>query len=383
MKKEEKKIFWGFLPFDYRVSEALFSRMSEKGWMVKSVSPYIAVFEQDEPKKRTFAACVYGGQEIGEKGRTKYIEQGKKLGWKHACDYDRYFWFWTPGETALSEKPVSDETRLFGSAVWRKELYALILIVLAVGFGAVKLYNLSYTSFVTFSEFARLSLAYIFAPLLLLCGGSILIWALVRRAKLKNGTPLPVPDERNARLRRALIFGPVFLFFGLLVLAVILDACTGYAKTILLISPIAVVACVALIIRALKKRGRAAIIGRLVIVIAIVVCIAVYAIGNFKTFSSSLPEGADVATLSELDGEHALKRASYVHTASPAVELHFIYKEIAEDGASANTEYFRCRNAFFADQIEACIRKALEKVETPYTLTRDSNTIVYKELKAE
>ena len=137
MKKEEKKIFWGFLPFDYRVSEALFSRMSEKGWMVKSVSPYIAVFEQDEPKKRTFAACVYGGQEIGEKGRTKYIEQGKKLGWKHACDYDRYFWFWTPGETALSEKPVSDETRLFGSAVWRKELYALILIVLAVGFGAV------------------------------------------------------------------------------------------------------------------------------------------------------------------------------------------------------------------------------------------------------
>ncbi len=383
MKKEEKKLFWGFLPFDYRVGEALFSRMAAKGWMVKSVSPYIAVFEADEPKTRRYYARIFDKEDISEKSRSKYLEQAKKEGLRFACDYDRYYWFYTNGEEdrKKTEAPGSDEKRLFGSAVWRKEIYALILLVLAVGFGAIKLYNLSYTSFITYSEFSRLMLLPLFAPLIILFGAYILIWALGCRARLKRGEALPVPTEKAAKLRRALVFGPVFLFFGLLLLAVILDACTGYAKTILLISPIALVACVALIIRALKKRGRAAIIGRLVIVIAIIVCIAVYALGNFQTFSSDLPEDAPVAALSDLSGSHVLKKSSYVQTSSPAVSLHFIYKELAEDGASANTEYFACRNAFFADQIYTCIEKALEKVDTPYSLKRDGNVIVYQELK--
>lgn len=383
MKKEEKKVFWGFLPFDYRVSESLFSRMAAKGWFIKSVSPYIAVFEADEPKTRRYYARIYANEDLGEKSRAKYLEQMNKEGFRPACDYDRYFWFFTEGEDAraVPDTASSDESRLFGSAVWRKEIYALILLILAAGFGAVKLYNPSYTSFITYSEFSRLVLLPVFLPLIVLFGACILTWALACRAKLKRGEALPVPSERAAKFRRLLVFGPVFLFFTLLLLAVILDACTGYAKTILLISPIALVACVALIIRALKKRGRAAIIGRLVIIIAIIVCIAVYALGNFQTFSAELPENAPAATLAMLDGEHVLKKTSYVQTSSPAVSLHFIYKELAEDGASANTEYFNCRSAFFADQIYACIKKALVGTDTGYTLTRDGNVIVYQELK--
>ena len=159
MKKEEKKVFWGFLPFDYRVSESLFSRVAGKGWFVKSVSPYIAVFEADEPKTRRYYARIYAKEDLGEKSRAKYLEQMNKEGLRPACDYDRYFWFFTEGEDAreIPDTAPSDEKRLFGSAVWRKEIYALILLVLAAGFGAVKLYNPSYTSFITFPSFQDLS----------------------------------------------------------------------------------------------------------------------------------------------------------------------------------------------------------------------------------
>ena len=154
----------------------------------------------------------------------------------------------------------------------------------------------------------------------------------------------------------------------------ILDACTGYAKTILLISPIALVGCVAWGIRALKKKGFAVILGRILIVAALVVCIAVYAFGNFRDFSSGLPEGSDAAQISA-----PISKESYIHTASPAVKLHYTYKVTGEDGSAANTEYFMCTSETFADRIYAHIEEALREVDIEYTLERNGKEIVYKE----
>ncbi len=381
-RKEEKKIFWGYTPFDYRASEALFARMSEQGWMVQSVTPYFAVFQADVPKKRIFRAAIYDRQDISEHSRTQYIQKWKKAGMQYACDFDQYFWFYTE-ENAISVEDgfSSDESRLMTSAVWRKELYSVILMLLAIGFGAIKLYNVSYISFITYSEFTKLMLLPIFLPVCLaiyLYGG---IWMAGCRRRIRRGSSLPIPSRTAANWRRALVFLPAGLFFLFLLLALALDACTGYAQTVILVSPILVVFCVIWIVRMLKRRGQAAVIGRVLIIFAMVVCVAVYAVGNYRNFSSGLPEGSDVARLYEMQAGLAAEKTSYVHTASPAVSLHFIYKESADNGAMASTEFFRCRTEGFADRIYAYIQQALEGVETDYTLRRDGKTIVYKEYR--
>lgn len=381
-KKEEKKIFWGYTPFDYRASEALFSRMSEQGWMIESVTPYFAVFHADAPKKRFFRAAVYDRQNVSEQSRTQYIRQWEKAGMHHACDFDFYYWFYTEDEAcAAPEGFSSDENRLVSSAVWRKELYSMILMLLAIGFGAIKLYNVSYISFITYSEFTKLMLLPLFLPVCLAIYLYAGIWMTKCRRLIRRGSRLPVPSRAAANLRRAMVFVPVGLFFLLLLLALALDACTGYAQTVILISPILLVLCVIWIVRALKRRGQAAVIGRILILVAMLVCVAVYAIGNYRTFSSGLPEGSDVAQLSELSENLTVENSSYVHTASPAVSMHFVYKESAQDGSMASTEFFRCRSDGFADRIYAYIQQALESVEEKYTLQRDGRTIIYKEYK--
>lgn len=379
-KKEEKKIFWGYTPFDYRASEALFSRMSEQGWMIQSVTPYFAVFRADTPKKRVFRAAVYDKQDISEQSRAQYIRKWEKAGMRHACDFDFYYWFYTEeGSCVTPEGFSSDENRLTTSAAWRKELYSMILMLLAIGFGAIKLYNVSYISFITYSEFTKLMLLPLFLPICLAIYLYAGIWMTKYRRRIRRGIRLPVPSRAGANLRRAMVFVPVGLFFFLLLLALALDACTGYSQTVILISPILLVFCVVWIVRILKRRGQAAVVGRILIIIAMLVCIAVYALGNYRTSSSGLPEGSDAAHLSEISQELTVKNSSYVHTASPAVSLHYVYKESAPDGSMASTEFFRCRTEGFADRIYAYIQQALEGTEDGYTLQRDGKTIVYKE----
>ncbi len=381
-KKEEKKIFWGYMPFDYRVSEALFSKMAERGWMVKSVTPYFAVFQLQTPKKRMYRAAVYDKQDFSDHSRAQYIQQWKKNGMHYACEFDRYYWFYTDNDiNNLPEGFCSDESRLLGSAVWRKEIYSVILMLLAIGFGAIKLYNVSYVSFITYSEFTKLMLLPVFLPIcfvLYVCAG---IWIAKCRHKIRRGTRLAVPSYAAANIRRIFVFLPVTLLFLLLLLALALDACTGYAQTVILISPILVVACVVWIVRILKRHGQAVVIGRVLIILAMIICIAVYAIGNYRNFSSGLPEESNVARLSNLGNDLEVQSTSYVHTASPAVSLHFVYKESAEDGTMASTEFFQCRTTGFADRIYAYIETALEGVEADYELVREGRTIVYKEYK--
>lgn len=380
MQKEEKRIFWGFNPYDYHASEQLLSQMLEKGWMVKDITPYTAVFRSCEPKKKKFVVLIYDKNDISSKARIKYIEQRKKEGLYHVCDYDRYFWFYTSVDDSVPDNTGSEEY-LTTSAAWRKELYCLILILLATAFGAVKLYNLSYLTYITYSEFAKLMLLPIFAPICAALSIYFGIWMYRNKKKIRNGEKLPVFTLRAAKIRRVLVFVPVLFFFLVLLTALLLDACTGYAKTVLMLFPIAIVGCVFYIVRLLKKHGKAAFIGRVVIIIAVLICIAFYAFNNYRNYSSDVPDNIDVASITSLGSDYTVKTTSYVHTASPAVSLHFIYKEKAQDGTEANTEYFECRNTFFADVIYNQIEKALKNVDDDYTLTRNGNLIIYQEIK--
>lgn len=380
MNKKEKRSFWGYNPFDYRVSEKIFNGEAEKGWMVKEVTPYIVTYEACKPCKKNIRVFIYDKNDVGDKAVAKYIEQKKKEGFHHICDYDRYHWFYTDGSAEEASGNTGEEY-LTTSAAWRKEFYCLLLVLLAVAFGAIKLYNLSYISFITYSEFAKLMLLPVFAPICIGISIYFGIWMHIKKKGIRSGKTLQAPSLRAAKLRRMLVFVPVILFFALLILALILDACTGYAKTVLMISPILLVLCVVYIVRALKKLGIAAILGRAVIIIAAIVCVGVYAFGNFRNFSSGLPDSVDKASLASLGSGVEAEKTSYVHTASPAVSLHFIYKETAQNGAAANTEYFDCRNVWFADRIYEQIEKALVDSQDEYSLTKDGKIIIYKEVK--
>ena len=382
MTERKKRVFWGYAPYDYRATEKLLERMSEKGWLLSSCSPFIGVFTQCEPRRRYFRAAICDRQDPDGKSREKYIEQWQGTGMKHLCDYDRYFWFYTEQKKSMPDEGyASAEKYLLGSAVWRKEIYCALIMALAVCFGLIRLNKLSYTSFVSYSEFAKALILPLFGPVCIAIGLYLAVWMSRCRKRIKGGKRLKVTALSAAKLRRALVFVPVFLLFAILAAALVLDVCSGSSALALMLSPILLVVCVFFIVRELKKKGRAAILGRLIIIAALVVCIAVYALGNYRNSSNIISGNSAPQEAAQLGADHEIKSRSYVHTASPAVSSHYVYKETAADGSAANTEYFMCRNQFFTDLIYNKIRQALENEEPGYTLPREGNKIIYKEIK--
>lgn len=384
MKKSNQKVLWGFEPFDYRASETYLERMSHRGRRLESVSGYIAEFSRCEPGKRVYRADVFAEEftDHGKKKRDAYLNRWSKAGWEFCAQSDYIYYFCREGtDKTLPAGVKPQEDQLLRVAIWRREFYAVLAMVLVLAFGLINQTRMTYLSLLTYTDFCKTTLFLVFV---VPCAAILLyhlLFYILRRAVIKRGELLPVPSLVAARVRSALIYSITVLFVLYVALSFIVDAFTGYARVMLLTAPLILAVGVAWIVRRIKaKRKKGSLLAGVLIILAISVTVTFVSAVNLDNASDELPEGSYALHLSDIDEELEPLRVSYTHTQSPVVRRHYVYVETAADGTKVSTEYIRCVGEWSADLMYGLVEQALDGIDPgTYTLTRNGNEILYCE----
>ncbi len=384
MKQSNRKVFWGFEPFDYRASEAYLERMSLRGRKLESVSGYIAEFSACEPCGRVYRADVYAEElsESGKKKREAYLNRWRKEGWEFCAQSDYLYYFCREGtDKSLPAGVRPQEDRLLRVAVWRREFYAVLVMVLVLAFGLISQTRMTYLSVLTYTDFCKTSLFVVFV---VPCGVIMLyhlLYFLLRRRLIRRGEPLPVSSLAASRVRSVLIYSITVLFVLYVAASFIADAFTGYPRVMLMIAPLVLAAGVVWLVKKIRaKRKKSSILVGLLVIFAVSVSITFVSAVNMDNASDELPEGSYALRLTDLDPSLTPSRVSYTHTQSPLVRQHYVYVETAADGTKVSTEYLRCAGEWSTDFLYGLVLKALDNVNpADYTLTREGNEIIYCE----
>ncbi len=384
MKKSNQNVFWGFEPFDYRASEIYLERMSRRGKKLESVSGYLAEFSDCEPAERAYRVGIFTEEfsENGKKKREAYLNRWRKEGWEFCAQSDYLYYFCREGsDKTLPSGVRQQEDSLLRVAVWRREFYAVLVMVLILAFGLINQVRMTYLSFLTYTDFCKTSL---FAVFLIPCCAIMLyhlFYYLPRRSLILKGQPLPVPSLSAARVRSILIHSMTVLFVLYVVGSLIADALSGYPRVMLTMAPLILAAGVFWLVRKRRAKGKkGSILIGLLIILAVSVTVAFVSIANLGNATDELPEGNFALHLSDLDPEMTPQRISYTHTQSPLVRQHYVYVETAEDGTVASTEYLRCAGPWSTAFLYDLVLQALDDVDPDtYTLTCEGNEIIYCE----
>lgn len=384
MKTSNQKVLWGFEPFDYRASEAYLERMSRRGRKLESVSGYIAEFSRCEPGERVYRADVFAEEfaDNGKKKRDAYINRWAKAGWELCAQSDYLYYFCREGtDKSLPAGVRPQEKELLRVAIWRREFYAILVMVLVLAFGLICQTRMTYLSLLTYTDFCKTSLFLVFV---VPCAAILLyhlFFYILRRAVIKRGELLPVPSLAAARVRSALIYSITVLFVLYVLFSFIADAFTGYARVMLLTAPLVLAVGVAWIVRRIRaKRKKGSLLAGVLIILAISVTITFVSTVNLDNASNELPEGSYALHVSDLDEALTPQRVSYTHTQSPVVRRHYVYVETAADGTKVSTEYILCAGEWSADLMYRLVVEALADIDPEaYTLTRNGNEIIYCE----
>jgi len=377
-----KKVIWGFQPFDYRASEQYLERMAERGWRLHSVSGYLAEFSPAEPRRVVYRADVFGGEfeDKGEKKRAAYLERWEKYGWEFCTNADYLYYFCREGTDKTPPPGVRpQEEKQLQSSAWRRELYAVLFMILILAFGLINQTRITYSSLLTYTDFCKTSLFVVFV---VPCCLVILYQAFVYfrgRACVKRGRLLPETRLFAARTRSILIYLPTMLFILYVLTSFVLDALNGYPRVLMMLTPLVIAAVVAWIVKKLRPRLKkgSKVIG-VIIIMTICVIIAFLGYVGMDDREGELPEGAYALHLSDVDEDLELKYTQYTYSRSPVVSRHYIYVETATDGTTASTEYMACTGDRAADLLYSLVLDALENGDvTDYDLVREENTIIY------
>ncbi len=384
MKQSNRKVLWGFEPFDYRASEIYLEQMSRRGKKLKSVSGYLAEFSRCEPAERVYRADVFAEEftEGGKKKREAYLNRWSKAGWEFCAQSDYIYYFCREGtDKTLPAGVHPQEEQLTRVAIWRREFYAVLIMVLVLAFGLINQLRMTYYNFLTYTEFCKTTLFLVFIVPCAVIMLYHLLFYIQRRGIIKRGRPLPIPSLTAARVRSVLIHSITVLFVLYVVFCFTADAFTGYPRVMLLIAPLVLAAGVAWIVRKLKaKRKKGSLLIGVLIILAISVTVVWIAAVNLDNGSNELPEGSYALHLTDLDETLTPQHVSYTHTQSPIVRQHYVYVETASDGTKASTEYLRCAGEWSTDFMYGLIVEALREVDPEsYSLTREGNEIIYCE----
>ena len=382
--KKNRKVFWGFEPFDYRASEAYLEKMSLRGEKLASVSGYLAELSACEPCRRVYRADVYveDFSESGKKKRENYLNRWRKAGWEFCAQSDYIYYFCREGDDkSLPAGIRPQEDQLLRVVAWRREFYAVLIMVLILAFGFISQVRMTYTSLLTYTDFCKTSLFLVF---IVPCAAILLyhlIYFLSRRHVIKSGVPLPVSSLVAARIRGMLIYSITVLFVLYVIFSFAADAFTGYARTMLMVAPLILAAAVVWLVKKIRaKRKKGSVLIGLLVIFAISVSVVFISAVNLNSASNELPEGSFALRLTDLDPELTPQRVSYTHTQSPLVRQHYVYVETAADGTTASTEYILCVGERSADLMYRLVLEALANVDpADYTLVREGNEIIYCE----
>ncbi|MDD2481808.1 MAG: DUF2812 domain-containing protein, partial [Lutispora sp.] len=131
--RKTKRVFWGFLPLDYKAIETYLEEMAEKGWMLEKVGAWAAKFRAIEPQKLKFYIDVFkeGGPFAPE--NTKEAEEYRNLclesGWSFITSRDYLQFFYAEGDDNLTSIQTDEvlEQKIVESTLWRGQLISVII----------------------------------------------------------------------------------------------------------------------------------------------------------------------------------------------------------------------------------------------------------------
>lgn len=384
MKQSNQKVLWGFEPFDYRASETYLEQMSRRGKKLKSVSGYLAEFSCCEAGERVYRADVFAEEfsESGKKKREAYLNRWRKAGWEFCAQSDYIYYFCREGtDKSLPAGVHPQEEQLLRVAIWRREFYAILIMVLILAFGLINQLRMTYLNFLTYTEFCKTTLFLVFV---IPCAAVLLYhlaFYIQRRIVIKRGMPLPVSSLAAARVRSVLIHSITVLFVLYVVFSFTADAFTGYPRVMLMLAPLVLAGGVAWIVRKIKaKSKKGSLLAGILIILAISITVVFISAVNLGNGSDELPEGNYALHLTDLDETLTPQHVSYTHTQSPIVRQHYVYMETASDGTKVSTEYLRCAGERSTDFMYGLIVEALQDIDPEsYSLIREGNEIIYCE----
>ncbi len=339
MEPKTLRVFNVYFPYDYRALEADIRDRAKNGWKLCEVGRYFLKYTQEDTTGFHARIEVFCGgyEDGGEKKLQSYKNARTKDGWKLAGELD-FFYFWYVPDGAR-ERPVSarEEHNLMQRMVWNRELGGFGAVLALLILGGVSILKCTYTDFLTFTAFGSMAALPVFLLPSLIIGFFLFRDVLRQSAYLKRGEALPEPDRRAARRRGRVLYAYLILLAVYIVLLFVLDAVCGYTRYLTLLIPLALT-CAALLglMRLPATRTR-----RILIFCLLAACgITMFTLQSWTPASPEAPEDMSlVLTLETAAGESA-DSVYYKHTVSPVVPSHFVYTESAENGATAQNEYF-------------------------------------------
>ena len=388
MKKSEYKSLWCFEPFDYRASETWLNRLALQGKKLESISGYTASFSACEPEPRVYRVGIYEEDlsESGQKKRQTYINRWTGAGWEFCAQSDYLYYFCRKGtDDTLPGGIRPREDLLLRIAVWRREFYAVFIMLLVLAFGRICQLRMTYRSFLTYTDFCKTSIFVVFVIPSVFILLYHVFFCLRGRAMIRRGRLLSVPTVAAARFRSVLIYSVTVLFLLYVVCALAADALTGYPRMALTILPLLLAVGVVLLVRKLRAKGKKhVLITGILVILAVTTGLAFLSAVNLDNASNELPADSYALHASDLDPPQKIQKASYVHSQSPLIRRHYVYVETAEDGTKLSTEYISCIGPKTADLMFELVTRELSEMEPgTYSVRREGNDIIYCEPAAD
>ena len=228
--RKTKRVFWGFLPLDYKAIETYLEEMAEKGWMLEKVGAWAAKFRAIEPQKLKFYIDVFkeGGPLAPE--NTKEAEEYRNLclesGWSFITSRDYLQFFYAEGDDNLTSIQTDEvlEQKIVESTLWRGQLISVIICTIF----AIKAMSLyfppRYKFLLSFVGVAGMLLFPLLFISVILPAAYDLIRTLRARRNINRGLPIEKPTLEGARKRMMALHGPTFVIGVIIALAIITDS---------------------------------------------------------------------------------------------------------------------------------------------------------------
>ncbi|NBI30519.1 DUF2812 domain-containing protein [Chengkuizengella marina] len=368
MSKNTKKVFWGFLLFDYKAVNEYLEKMAEKGWMLQKVGRYTAQFKAIEPQSIKFYVDVFPGSVLSADNNQElinYRDLCEESGWIFVDDYYQLQIFFAPSDTSTPIPIQTDkviEQKIAESKIVKNELlpFTLLLLFYLLIFASDSLnpFQIEYTELLTFIGVTNTVLLpyIIFFNLIIILLMSI--WVFRTRKAVKRGIPLPKPNIKIAKIRGTWFYFSFLFIFLIYFISIIGDVIsTPITGIIMLFIPLIGVFGGLFLRKYVKNNGlnnKKSIIFvavSTILIVTIGVVIMIFGIINasvFITKERELPQGYEVMKLDDFyDGNNVVLHRNFDNGNSPLVPTHYDYYEISKKG-SIRTEHYQAINSYFA-----------------------------------
>lgn len=404
MNKGTKRVFWGFLSFDYKAMEVYLEEMAEKGWMLEKVGGLTAKFKAIEPKRYKFCVDIFeGGGPLTPENTSEAIEyrnRCQELGWSFITSQD-YLQFFCIEEGAYLSPIQGDERleqKIVESTLIKREILSCFFTLAILIVAMFMIFPVRYKQLL---NFVGISVIFVL-PLLAIITAFPLVYGLIRNSKAKKNIRRSLPIERptlkDARRNAIIFYYPTFILVFLIILSFIADSFfRPYITVMSLIGP-AIGAVIGSCFRYFFKKKaeeREDIVLYVILSITAVVLLAVTAssiISKNYIYSlnkrDAIGEGYPTVTVSELlqsqlEGELVYRKVNT--SMSPIALKHYSLREIRQINGKEEgvyVSYYKTINPYFSKIIFDGIVKELErgiKFKSVYLLTK--TVVIDNEMK--